>query len=63
VLQAGEIAELITRENKVNGTLARQLLERMTGAPHDVLAGCFTWVQRGPRITIEPVPPALESGQ
>lgn len=63
VLQAGEIAELITREAKVNGTLARQLLERMTGAPHEVLASCFTWVQRGPRVTIEPVPEQLPPGQ
>jgi hypothetical protein len=62
VLAAGEIAELITREAKVNGTLARQLLERMTGAPHEVLASCFTWVQKGPRVTIEPVPEQLPPG-
>src|SRR5215831_8178500 len=63
VLQAGEVAELLTREVKVNGTLARQLLERLTGASHDVLASCFTWVQRGPKVTIEPVAEQLPPGQ
>jgi len=63
VLQAGEVAELLTREVKVNGTLARQLLERLTGASHDVLASCFTWVQRGPKVTIEPVAEQLPPGE
>jgi len=63
VLQAGEIAELLTRDVKVNGVLARQLLERLSGAPHDVIASCFTWVQKSPRVVIEPVPTQLPEGE
>jgi hypothetical protein len=54
-LNAGEVADLIVREAKVNGTLARELLDRLTGPAHDVLASCFTWEDRRPSVSVEPV--------
>jgi hypothetical protein len=64
VLQAGEVADLIVREAKVNGTLAKRLLDTLTGPAHDVVASCFTWVQRQrPTVTVERVPEQLPPGQ
>jgi hypothetical protein len=62
VITAGEIADLITREPKVNGTQARTLLERLSGPSREIVANAFRWEDRRPTVNIEPVPPELEPG-
>jgi hypothetical protein len=62
VLDAGEIAELISREPKVNGRLAASILDRLSGAARDVFAACFAWEARTPGLSIEPVPHQLPEG-
>jgi hypothetical protein len=55
VLQAGEIAGLVSREPKVDGRQAQQLLGRLTGAAKDALAACFRWQDGKPKLTITPI--------
>jgi len=48
---------------KVDGNVARRLLDRLTGASRDVIANCFAWRDdKGGRLEIEQVPAELERG-
>jgi len=64
VVQAGEITDLIRRETKVNGRVAASLLDRLTGAPRELVASCFAWEQsRSPSLSIEPIATQLPEGE
>jgi len=63
VLHAGEITGLIRRETKVDGRIAAQLLDQLSGAPHDLIASCFAWEQsRTPSLKVEAIAGELPAG-
>jgi hypothetical protein len=62
VLDQREITELWRTKREVNGMEAKRLLDRLTGASHDLLSGCFKWIRRDPTVTIEHVPEQLPPG-
>lgn len=56
VVTAGEVADIVTRATKVNGTKARDLLNRLDGRAKQALEECFTWETKGrPKLTVTPV--------
>jgi hypothetical protein len=63
IVTPGEVADLIVREAKVNGTLAKRLLDQLSGAAGDVVASCFTWEDRRPTVSVEPVAGELPEGK
>jgi hypothetical protein len=57
VITAGEIPDGLIKPPQVNGTLANQLLDRLTGEHRELIGECFRWVQKSrPRLTVSPVP-------
>jgi len=57
VIAAGAIPDGLIKPPAVNGTLANQLLDRLSGEHREVVEECFRWVQKSrPRLTVSPVP-------
>jgi len=55
VLAAGEIPDGLIKRT-VNGTLALQVLNRLSGEPRELVEDCYRTKSTAPRLTVSPVP-------
>lgn len=55
VVSAAECVGIVTLETKVNGTKARDLLDRLDGDPRKAVEACAAWKQGTPTVTVAEV--------
>lgn len=55
VVSAQECTGIVTTEVKVNGTAARNLLDKLHGDARRALEACFVWAQGAPSVTVAEV--------